>query len=163
MSARVTIDRVTPDQARITVREGSGGVVTFVLFVTGIAVVLSWLIPAARTSPGPLLLLVTIALAWSGIALSAREVYVVDRGTRTVAARYSWLFGHREDRLTAGEIAAVRLGIGGPDDDRRLVELLGATGKVRLRLPRRVNTLTPMDQKTVGRLLAEYLSVPLQG
>jgi hypothetical protein len=163
MSARVTIDRVTPDQAWITVREGVGGIATFVLFVTGIAVVLYWLIPAARTSPGPLLVLVTIALAWAGVALSAKEECIVDRGTRTVAARYTWLFGHREDRLTAGEIGAVRLGIGGPDDDRRLVELLGTSGKVRLRLPRRVNTFTATDQKTVGRLLAEYLSVPVQG
>jgi hypothetical protein len=55
----------------------------------------------------------------------------------------------------------VRLATSGPYDDRRVVELLGPGREVRLRLPRRVNTFSAADQRSVGRLLADHLRVPL--
>jgi hypothetical protein len=161
MSALVTLDRSTAGQIRIVLRESKGGGVGFLVFVGIVAVGLYLLMPAARNAPGPLVGLLAVAVGWAGFAMSAREEYIVDRDSRTVRARYWSLLGLREDQVKGEEIAAVRLGIGGPDDDRLLVELLEARGKVRLRLPRRVNTFSSSDQKTVGRLLAESLSLPV--
>jgi hypothetical protein len=162
LSAEVTIDRLATGQVRIAMREGWGGIAWFVLFVVCVAVALFALMPQARAQPGWLIGVVAAALAWAGIARHGREEYLVDRQTRSVTARRSGLLDRREDQVSGQEISAVRLARSGPDDDRLVVELLANQRVVRLRLPRRINTLTASDQASIGRLLAEHLDVPLQ-
>lgn len=162
MSAKATIARLAPGQVRIVLRESGAGVASFVGFVVAVAAAVYALTPAARAQPAPLGAVVAIALVWAGIARAAREEYLVDRTTRSLIARHVWLFGRGEEHVTEREVAMVRLASGGPDDDRRLVELVGPDQAVRLRVPRRVNTLTENDQQAIGQLLAEHLAVPLQ-
>jgi hypothetical protein len=80
----------------------------------------------------------------------------------SLTARHVWLLGRGEVTVSAQKVSLVRLALGGVDDDRRLVELLGPHREVRLRLPRRINTLTADDQRSIGRLVAEHLGLPLQ-
>jgi hypothetical protein len=162
LSAEATIDRHTPGQVRIALREGGAGIARFVGFVVAVAAALYVLMPAARAHPAPLVYVVAVVLLWAGIARSAREEYIVDQTTRSLTARHVWLLGRREMKVSAQEVSLVRQVIGGPDDDRRLVELLGTHREVRLRLPRRVNTLMASDQRIIGRLVAEHLDVPLE-
>jgi hypothetical protein len=162
LAAEVTIERLAPGRVRIAVREGLAGIVQFVVFVALIAVALYALMPEARARPAPLLGLVIVALGWAGIARRAREEYVVDESARSVTARRMGLLEPGEDQVNAPEISAVRLARSGVDDDRLVVELLGPHRQVRLRLPRRVTTLTARDQSDIGRLVAEHLGVPLQ-
>jgi hypothetical protein len=142
--------------------------VSFVVFVAGVAAALYVLMPAARARPAPLVGVVTLALGWAGVARRAREEYLVDQPARTLTARrvgllgLLGLLGRREEQMGTHEISAVRLDRRGPDNDRLVVELVGIDRRVRLRLPRRVNTLTAHDQSTIARLLAEQLGVPLQ-
>jgi hypothetical protein len=159
-TAQVTIDRLTPAQVRIALREGGGGVVSFMVFVVVVATALYALMPQARAQPAPLVGFLAVALGWAGIGWRAREEYNVDQTTRSLTARHVWLVGQREEQVCAHEISAVRLARRGPDD-RFVVELLATNRQVRLRLPRRINTLTARDQSRIGRLVAEHLGVPL--
>jgi len=160
-SAQVTIDRLTPAQVRIAMREGGGGVVGFVVFVLLVATALYALMPQARAQPAPLVGFLAVALGWASIGWRAREEYIVDQTERSLTARHVWLVGQREEQVRAHEISAVRLARRGPDD-RFVVELLATQGQVRLRLPRRINTLSARDQSRIGRLMAEHLGLPLQ-
>jgi hypothetical protein len=162
LSAEATIDHPSPGRVRIALREGGGGVAGFLGLVGAIVAALYVLMPAARAHPAPLGWLVAVAVGWAGIALTAREEYLVDQATRSLTARYVWLLGRGEVSVSGLEIALVRMALSGPDDDRRVVELLGPDQEVRLRLPRRANTLSVSDQRSVGRLVAEHLGVPLQ-
>src|SRR5262249_37301856 len=116
--------------------------------------------PAARSSPGWLLALLALGAVWSTIALSAREIYAIDRTAGAIIAERSSLLGARRQMLESSEVAAVRLALGGPDDNRRLVELVDRDGRLRLRLPGRITTLSERDQSEVGRAIAGYLGVP---
>jgi hypothetical protein len=160
-SAQVTVDRLTPAQVRIAMREGGGGVVSFIIFVVVVATALYALMPQARARPAPLVGFLAVALGWAGIGWRAREEYIVDQTARSLTARHVWLLGQREEHVSAHEISAVRLARRGPDD-RFVVELLANHRQVRLRLPRRINTLTARDQSRIGELVAQHLGVPLQ-
>ena len=162
MNAEATIDRSAPGQVRIVLREGTAGVATFAGFVVAIAAAIYLVMPAARAQPGTLGGIVGAALAWAAVAGGAREEYLVSQGTG-LTARQVWLFGRREDQVSAEEVTAVRLARAGPDDDRRVVELVGLRKEMRLRVPRRFNTLSVTDQRAIGQLLAEHFGVPLQG
>jgi hypothetical protein len=162
VSAQATIAHLTSSQVRIALREGATGIATFVGFVVAVAAAIYGLMPTARVHPAPLFGVVGVALVWAGIAWSAREEYLVDQATRSLTAWHVSLLGRRELKVSAQEVALVRLALGGPDNDRRLVELVGTRREVRLRIPRRVNTLSASDQKSIGRLVAEHLGVPLQ-
>jgi hypothetical protein len=163
VSADVSIARPAAGQLRIVVREGWPGVATFVGLVAAVAAAVYALTPAARAQPGPLGVAVAAALLWAGIARNAREEYVVDRATRSLTTRHVWLFGTREEHVDGAGIVAVRPATSGPDDDRRVVELLQPGATVRLRLPRRVNSLSAAGQSEVAGLLAEHLGVPVDG
>ena len=162
MSAEATIDRLTLGQVRIALRECGAGTASFVGFLVAVAAAIYVLMPAARAHPRPLVYVVAVAFGRAGIARSAREEYIVDQTTRSLTARHVWLFGRQEVKVSAQDVSLVRLALGGPDNDRRWVELLGTRREVRLRLPRRVNTLTASDQRSIGQLVAEHLGVPLQ-
>ena len=161
MSAETTIAHAAPGHVRIDVREGGPGVIGYLGFVIIIAAAIYALMPAARANPLPLLLALAIAVAWALIARTAREEYLLDGTTRSLTARYVWLLGRREKQVNGSDVTSVRLVRGGPDDDRLLVELMGPGREVRLRMPKRVNTLSESDQEAVGRLVAEHLGVPL--
>ena len=160
-SAQVTIDRLTPAQVRIVMREGSGGIVGFVVFVAVLATALYALMPQVRAQPVPLFGFLAVAFGWAGIGWRAREEYILDQSTRSLTARRRGLLGQREERVYVHEISAVRLARRGPDE-RHVVELLGSSRQVRLRLPRRINTLSVGDQAGIGRLVAEQLDLPMQ-
>jgi hypothetical protein len=162
VSAETSIAHDAPGHVRIVVREGGPGVEGYLGFVIIIAAAIYALMPAARANPLPLLLVLAIALAWAVIARTAREVYLLDGTARSLTASYESLFGRREKQVSGSDVTSVRLARGGPNDDRLLVELMGRGREVRLRLPKRVNTLSASDQQEVGRLVAEHLGVPLQ-
>jgi hypothetical protein len=162
VSAEATIEHLPAGQVRIALREDGAGVATFVGFVVTIAASVYLLMPPARAQPVPLLGMVAVAVVWAVVARRAREEYLLDQAKRVVTARHRWLFGQGENQVGAQQVAIVLLTLGGPDNDRRLVELLGPGRELRLRVPRRVNTLTPSDQRAIGQLLAEYLGVPLR-
>jgi hypothetical protein len=163
MSARVTIDQSDPDEIWIELRQNGAEVTRFCVFVFVVLGALYGLIPGARSTPGWLLALLGIAIGWSIIALMSREEYIVDGAEGTITVRITSPLGNRREQFRAGEVAAVRLAIGGPDDDRRLVELVAPNGKLRLRVPRRLTTLSAGDQGEIGRTLADTLGVPLRG
>jgi len=160
-TAQVTIDRLTLGQVRIAMREGGGGVLSFVVFVLLLAAASYALIPEARAQPVYLVGFLAVALGWAAVGWRGGEEYILDQSARSLTARRFGLLGGREDEVGGHEISAVRLARRGPDD-RFVVELLGTHRQVRLRLPRRINTLTPHDQSRIGRLMAEHLGVPLQ-
>jgi hypothetical protein len=89
------------------------------------------------------------------------DTYITERGT--IAMMVSSVLGRRSQNVPVEEVSAVHLSIGGPDDNRLLVDLIGKDGTARLRLPRCLTTLTERDQAEIGRLLAERLDVPLHG
>ena len=62
--AQVTIERPTPARVRIAMREGGGGLVSFVVFVLVLATALYMLMPEARARPAPLLGLLAVASVW---------------------------------------------------------------------------------------------------
>jgi hypothetical protein len=159
MSANVTIDS-RPNRLRIELRQTLGEVVRLGLFVAVLVVAVYALTPAARSSPGWLLALLALAAVWSTIALSAREIYTLDRTAGAIIAERSSLLGARRQTLESSEVAAVHLAMGGPDDNRRLVELVDREGRLRLRLPGRITTLSERDQSEIGRAIAACLGVP---
>ena len=161
MSARVSVDRTTPGQVRITLREGPGGIVDFAAFVFVVAIGLYALMPNARAEPAPLLLFLAATLGWAGLAWRASEEYVVDETTRTLVANRVGLF-YPGKHLGADEVTAVRLARREPDD-RDVVELLGNRGKVVLRIPRRIGTLSAVDQVGIGEMVASHLGLELKG
>ena len=115
-SAQVTIDRLTPAQVRIAMREGSGGIVGFVVFVAVLATALYALMPQVRAQPVPLFGFLAVAFGWAGIGWRAREEYILDQSTRSLTARRRGLLGQREERVYVHEISAVRLARRGPDE-----------------------------------------------
>ena len=117
-SAQVTIDRLTPAQVRIAMREGSGGIVGFVVFVAVLATALYALMPQVRAQPVPLFGFLAVAFGWAGIGWRAREEYILDQSTRSLTARRRGLLGQREERVYVHEISAVRLARRGPDERR---------------------------------------------
>ena len=163
MSAQVTIHDSIPGELRVELRQAGGEVVTFLIFVIVILVALYVLVPAAREAPGLLLALLGITTGWSVVAISAREIYGFSDETGTIDVLVSSLLGDRRRRIAAREVTAVRVTTGGPDDNRRLVELLVEGGKQRLRLPARLTTLTDDDQLEIARVIATQLRVPLRG
>jgi hypothetical protein len=161
MSTHVMMDMPDTERLRIELRRSAGEVVRFGLFVLVVVSALYLLMPAARTEPGPLLAVLVAAGAWSAVALSASELYEIDREAATIEATRSSVLGRRRLSLTTREVAAVRLRIGGTDDNRRLVELISDTGVVRVTLPWRLTTLTVSAQQELGHTIASHLEVPL--
>lgn len=137
--------------------------IRFGVFVLVILAALYVLIPEARTAPGWLVALLALTSGWSVVALAAREVYLFDEAAGTIDVLRSSLLSRPRQRLGAADVAAVRIVTGGPDNDRLLVELVAAAGKLRLRMPRRLTTLSAAGQSEIGRLIAEQLGVPLRG
>ena len=107
--------------------------------------------------------LLGVAAGWSAVALAGREVYTIDTERGTIAMEVSSVLGRRSQSIPVDEVTAVQLSIGGPDDNRLLVDLVAEDGTTRLRLPRCLTTLSERDQVELGRLFAERLDVPLRG
>lgn len=163
MSARVTIDESVDESLWIELRQNGAEVVRFAAFTVIVLAALYQLVPGARTASGFLLALLGLAAGWSAVALAGREVYTIDTERGTIAMMVSSVLGRRSQNVPVEEVSAVQLSIGGPDDNRLLVDLIGKDGTARLRLPRCLTTLTERDQAEIGRLLAERLDVPLHG
>lgn len=163
MSARVTIDDSVDESVWIELRQNGAEVVRFAAFAAILLAALYQLVPGARTAPGLLLALFGVAAGWSAVALAGREVYTVDTERGTIAMMVSSVLGRRSQNVPVEEVSAVQLSIGGPDDNRLLVDLVAKDGTARLRLPRCLTALTERDQAEIGRLLAERLDVPLHG
>ena len=96
------------------------------------------------------------------IALTAREVYLIDGVAGTIEATRSSLLGQRRQAIATREVATVRLCIGGTDDNRRLVELVSSAGVTLVRLPRRLTTLSDATHSELGHTIASCLGVPLR-
>lgn len=162
MSTRVTVDMRESHSLRIELRQNAGAVIVFGLFVLAVVSALYALMPAARSEPGWLLAIVAVAGAWSAVALSASEQYEIDSDTGAIRATRSSVRGRRHLSLTTRDVAAVRLRIGGPDDNRRLVELVSDTGAVRVSIPWRLTSLTASAQQELGHAIASRLEVPVR-
>ena len=163
MSARVTIDESADESVWIELRQNGAEVVRFAAFAAIVLAGLYQLAPGARTAPGMLLALLGVAAGWCAVALAGREVYTIDTERGTIAITVSSVLGRRSQTVPVDEVSAVQLSVGGPDDNRLLVDLIAEDGTARLRLPRCLTTLTECDQAEIGRLLAERLDVPLHG
>jgi hypothetical protein len=163
MSARVTIDESVAESVWIELRENGAEVVRFAAFAAIMLAALYRLVPGARTAPAVWLALVGVAAGWSAVALAGREVYTIDTGRGTIAMTASSVLGWWSQGIPVDEVSAVRLSVGGPDDNRRMIDLLAADGTTRIRLPRCLTTLSEHDQAEIGRLFAERLDVPLHG
>jgi hypothetical protein len=159
MSASITIDHPAPHQLRLVLRQGSGEVTRFLFFVLLIAGALLLLVPQARTTPAPLLGLVGVAIAWCAVSSSAHESYLFDPTARTAHVQRSSALWRSNELVSLEAVRAVQLAVRGPDDNRRVVELVTHDGRVQLRLPRRLNTLSASDHADVGRLIADHLDV----
>lgn len=162
MGVRLTVDQPAAHQIQLLLRQDSGEVAQFLLFVFVIAGALFLLTPQVRSSPAPLLGLVGAAVAWCAVARSARECYLFDRAARTVRLERVSLLGRSDELLSIQEVAAVQQALRGPDDDRLVLELVTGRGEVQLRLPRRFTTLGLADQSRVGRLVADHLGLALR-
>ena len=162
MSTRVTVDMREGNALRIELRQGAREVIMFGLLVLGVVSAVYALMPAARSQPGWLLAILAAAGAWAAVALSAAEVYEIDGEARAISATRSSLLRRRRLSLTTRDVAAVRLRIGGPDDNRRLVELVSNTGVVRASIPWRLTTLTASAQQELGHAIASRLEVPVR-
>jgi hypothetical protein len=162
MSANVSIDTATEDRLRIELRQNVGEVAQFGTFVMVVIGAVYALMAAVRSSPGWLLGVLALAVVWSVIALTAREVYMIDGVAGTIDATRSSLLGQRHQALATSRVAAVRLCIGGTDDNRRLVELVDGAGVTLVRLPRRLTTLSDATQSELGHAIASCLGVPLR-
>ena len=162
MSANVSIDTPTADRLRIELRQNVGEVAQFGMFVTAVIGGVYALMAGARASPGWLLGILALAVAWSAIALTACEVYTIDSATGTIDVTRSSLLSHRSRLLATRDVAVVRLRIGGTDDDRRLIELVGSAGMTLVCLPRRFTTLSDATQLDLGHAIARCLGVPLR-
>ena len=163
MGARVTIDHPGRGVLRIELRQDAGEAIRFAAFVVIVAGALYALTPAVRAAPGWLVALTFLAATWAAIALTAREEYTIDTLAESIVATRVSAIGSRQQSIGTQEVAAVRITIGGPDDNRRLVELLGSDGAPRLRLPGRMTTLSEADQTAVGEAIAEHLGVRCRG
>lgn len=159
-AARVTIERLAPTRLRIAMRESGPAILIFAGFVVVAVAAAFTLMPEARAEPAPLVGILAVALGWALFAWSSQEEYVVDHTTRSLTV-FPVLRKPRELRVP--EISSARVARTGYDDDRLVVELVGSNGKVLLRLPRLINTLTTSDQLHLGLLLADHLGIPLQG
>jgi hypothetical protein len=158
----MTVDQPAPHEVRLVLRQDWGEVTRFMLFVLVLGGALFLIMPEARTAPAPLLGLVGAAIAWCAVAVTAEERYLFDRADRTVRVRRVSLLGRSEEGRSLAEVCAVQQAVSGPDDNRRVLELVTEDGQVRLRLPRRFNTLSALDHDTVGRLIAKHLGLPLR-
>jgi hypothetical protein len=161
MAARISIDQPASHQMQLLLRQDSGEIVRFLLFVLLIAGALFVLIPQVRSSPAPLLGLVGVAIAWGAIAASASECYLFDRTARTVHIERLSLLGRTEKLVSIQRAVAVQQVVRGPDDNRLVLELITGWGEMQLRLPRRLTTLEPGEERRVGRLVADHLGLPL--
>jgi hypothetical protein len=161
MSARVSVDIDELGQIRIALRQSGSEVLLFGLFVVGVVIAVYALMAQARTSAQWLFVLLGLGATWSVIAMTAREDYAIDGRLGVVDATRSSVLGRARRELSTGEVAAVRLAITGPDDNRRLIELVNSDGGAQLSIPWRLTTLSPTDQWEVGQLIAHGLGVPL--
>ncbi len=162
MSARLTIDESAEESVWIELRQNGAEVVRFAAFTVISLAALYQLVPGARTAPGLLLALLGVAAGWSAVALAGREVYTIDTERGTIAMVVSSVLGRRSQSIPIDEVSAVQLSVGGPDDNRLLINLVAADGTTRLRLPRCLTTLGEREQVELGRLFAEQLDVPLR-
>jgi len=162
MSARVIIDE-SADVLWVELTQNAAEAIRFAAFVLMIVAAFYDLTPGAREAPGVLFAIFGIAAGWSIIALSGREVYVVDTSNGLIDVTASSPLGRYRKRIGVEDVGSVRLVTGGPDNDRLLVELVAPNGDPRVRLPRRLTTLSARDQLEVARVFAERLEVPLRG
>ncbi len=160
MGVRISIDQPMPHQIQLQLRQDSGELVRFVVFVLAVIVALLLLMPQARTSPAPYAGVLAVALGWCLVAATAREAYLFDRMAETVSVQRSSLLWTSGKLLSVTDVAAVQEALSGPDNNRLVLELVTDRGKVLLRLPRRLTTLDRTDRSEVGRLLADHLGVP---
>src|SRR5687768_4717893 len=100
MGAQISIEQPAPHQIQLVLRQDSGEVARFMVFVLVIAGALFLVMPQARSEPALLLGLVGVAVAWCVVAASARELYLFDRSARTVRVRRVSLLGRSDELLS---------------------------------------------------------------
>jgi len=162
LAAESTIEQITPNLVRITLRKSRadlGGFVGFVIFILG---ALYMLMPAFKVIPAVPIGGLALACVWAVISDNGREEYLLDKRNCSLTARYKWLFGKREIVVFAQDLSQVRLVTRGVDFERQVVELVAADKKIKASLPLWIATLKTRDQKEIGRLVAEYCDIPLQ-
>jgi len=162
MSTRVATDRPRKNQLRVVLRQAHGEVATFIFFVLAIIGALLLFVPQPSHLSAPLLALAGVAVAWSALTLTASETYLFDSEARTVSVHRAWLLGNVRQVLAIPSVQAVQQVVRGVDDDRRQLELVAESDKVRLRLPRRFNTLGASVHENLGRQIADHLGITLR-
>lgn len=160
MSTRVSIQHPARGVLQIELRQEASEVIRFMVFVAIVAGALYALAPAVRSSPGWLVVLTFLATTWATIAVTAREVYTIDIMARSITAERSSVFGNQRQSIETREVAVIDLTTGGPDNNRRLVALIGRDGSRLLRLPGRMTTLSEADQTAIGAAISDQLGVP---
>ena len=162
MAAESTIEQITPNLVRITLRNSRADLGGFVVFVAFILGGLYMLMPAFKLIPAVPIGVLALACVWVVISDNGREEYLLDKRRRTLTARYKWLFGKREIVVIAKDLSQVLLVTRGVEFERQVVELVAVNKKIIASLPLWMDTLKTRDQKEVGRLVAEYCDIPLQ-
>ncbi|HYW58834.1 MAG TPA: hypothetical protein VE934_17925 [Polaromonas sp.] len=162
MTATVRADRLHPRQLQLELRQSGRELAVFLLVVLIIVGAVFLLVPQARQMPVVLLGAVGVAFGWCAYAMTCREHYTFDQQTNAVSVKRMSVLGGSSTALDLAGVCAVQQSWSGVDEDRRVVELVTTSGATKLRIPRRLTTLSAQEQDLVGRAIAGHLGVPLR-